>query len=130
MHLLTSVHIQGGPINTVRHASHNMWMHYKLVSVDEVSSEKNDSKISNFGSVVLFSMAHFVRQCRGPKFSIFSNECQFVLPQLQAVIYLTLSVCIVMSGFLVQRMHIDEVNLVTAQNYGEPKWHSFMHSLS
>ena len=54
MHLLTSVHIQGGPINTVRHTSHNMWMHYKLVSVDEVSSEKNDSTISNFGSVVCF----------------------------------------------------------------------------
>ena len=77
-------------------------------------------------------MAHFVRQCQGPKFSIFSNECHFVLPQLQAVVHLhvTLSVCIVMSGFLVQRMRIDEVNLVTAQNYGKPKWHSFMHSLS
>ena len=35
-----------------RDTSHNMWMQ-KLVSVYEVSSpEKNDTKISNFGSVV------------------------------------------------------------------------------
>ena len=27
MHLLTSVHIQGGPINTEQHTSHNMWLH-------------------------------------------------------------------------------------------------------
>ena len=39
---------------TVRHTSHNMWMQ-QLVSVYEVTSpEKNDTKISNFGSVVCF----------------------------------------------------------------------------
>ena len=44
----------------------------------------------------LFSMAHFVRQCRVPNFPLFSlkqdaNECHFCLPQLRAVIHLTLS---------------------------------------
>ena len=45
------------------------------ISVYELTSpwpENNDTKISNFGSVTLFSRAHFVRQCRGPNFSLFS----------------------------------------------------------
>ena len=42
--------IQGGPIKMEQHTSHNMWMQW-LLSVDEVSSEDN-TKISNFGSVV------------------------------------------------------------------------------
>ena len=39
----------------------------QLVSVYEVTSpEKNDTEIiSNLGSIVFFSRAHFVRQCRG-----------------------------------------------------------------
>ena len=49
----------------------------------------------------LFSTAHFVRQCRGPKFSLFSNECHFSLPQLWKVIYSTLSMPIVKSRFQV-----------------------------
>ena len=31
---------------------------------------------------------------------------------------------------LVQRMHIDKVNWITAHNYGKPKYHSFTPSLS
>ena len=45
--------IQGGPEKTKRHTSHNMWKQL-LVSKFEVTSEKNDTKISNFGSVVCF----------------------------------------------------------------------------
>ena len=45
--------IHGGPEQTERDTSHNMWMQC-LVSVYEVTSERNDTKISNFGSVVCF----------------------------------------------------------------------------
>ena len=46
--------IQGGPEKMERDTSHNVWMQY-LISVCEVTSpEKNDTQISNFGSVVVF----------------------------------------------------------------------------
>ena len=46
--------IQGDPEKQQRDTSHNMWMQ-SMVSVYEVTSpEKNDTKISHFGSVVCF----------------------------------------------------------------------------
>ena len=56
-----------------------------MVSVDEVSSpEKNDTKISNFDSVSLFSRAQIVRQCQGSnvpfQLKLGLNECHFGLP--------------------------------------------------
>ena len=76
----------------------------------------------------LFSRVRFVRQCRGPKLSLFSlNEG---LSQLWAVIQLTLSMHILYSRNLLVTMRIDKVNLITAHNCGKPKWHSFTPSLS
>ena len=52
--MATHVYIQGGPEKTELHISRNMWI-YCLASVFEVTSdEKNDTKISKFGSVVCF----------------------------------------------------------------------------
>ena len=82
-----------------------------------------------------FSRAHFVRQCWGHKISLFSfkldvNEWNFGLPQLWAVIHLTLSMRIVRAGLWCKEWCIVRVNWITAHNCGRPKWHSFMSSLS
>ena len=107
----------GWPKKTEQQTSHNMWMQY-WYQVGELSSEKNDTKISNFWFISLFSMAHFVRQYWGPKFSLFQlelgvNECHFGLPQLLAVIHLTLSMRIVMSGFLVWKKQTNFIPFVS-----------------
>ena len=60
-----------------------------------------------------------------------ANEWHFCLPQLRAVINLTLSMRIVHQRVsIVWGMRIDQVNWITAHNYGEPKWHFFSPSLS
>ena len=73
MHILVRS-CTGGDQNTPeRDTSHNMWMQ-QLVSVYEVTSlENNDTKISNFGSIVCF-LGHICEamQCQGPKFPLFS----------------------------------------------------------
>ena len=52
--ILSTISIQGGPEKTERHTSNGI-MIPQLVSVYAVTSpEKNDTKISNFGSVVCF----------------------------------------------------------------------------
>ena len=59
-----------------------------------------------------------------------ANECHFCLPQLQAVIHLTLSMRIVHEWVSSVRNAIDQVNWITAHNYGELKLHLFSPSLS
>ena len=58
------------------------------ISVWEATSpEKNDTKISNFGSISsLFSRAHFVRQCWGPKFFLFSETRAKEMPFRLAIV--------------------------------------------
>ena len=56
------------------------------------------------------------------------NECHFCLPQLRAVIHLTLSMRIAheqVSSVRNAHCRIDQVNWITAHNYGEPKWYLF-----
>ena len=55
------------------------------------------------------------------------NECHFGLPQLWAVIHLTLSMRVVHERVSGVKMRFDKVNWITAHN--EPKWHLFTPGL-
>ena len=65
----------------------------------------------------LFSMAYFVRQCRGPKFSTLNyiigmNECQFGYLQLWAVIHLTCQCALLRAGFWCKTGECTLINLI------------------
>ena len=65
------------------------------------SPKKNDTKISNFGSVVCFPGEKFCETVSSSNLSfpfqpeLDANECHFGLPQQRAVIHSTLSMRIV-----------------------------------
>ena len=74
------------------------------ITVYKVTSpEKNDTKISNFGSVVCV-LAHIVGD---------NVEAQNLFTKNPLV-----------------TMRIDKVKWITAHNCGKPKWHSFTGSFS
>ena len=91
--------------------------------MDEVSSpEKNDTKISNFGSVVCFLCHILWDNAKAPSFRlalvVSSNPNNFInvhsLHQQPAR----------------SNMRTDEVEWISAHSYDQPKWHSFTPSFS
>ena len=99
--------------------------------MDVVSSlEKDDTKISHFGSVVCFRGHILWENVEVPNSAsqenLDLNECNFGSSSLWAEIHLTLSKGILYERVAVIMNNIDIVNWITAHNYGKPKWHTFM----
>ena len=70
-------HIQGGPEKNGMAYFPQYVDAITVISVWGNSPDKNDTKISNFGTVVCFlGETHFVRQCRDPKLSVCHNSEQ------------------------------------------------------
>ena len=84
------------------------------------SPDKNDTKSSNFGSVVCF-LGHIWEAMSSPKVlpiqpKLDANECHVCLPQLRAVIHIGRTLVIIASRYLLGRLGENDV-MVYSEKY-------------